>query len=140
MSPDAEPVMTRETAFHSSFAKHTRNFVEYKGYWLANSFAKSGPIEEYVLEAPYSRFTEALRGIKALIDANRIVNGAKDCVAEPYRLVEHRLERRRELVGACTAFFKRFVAVALYHQIGGSPDIDLRYHAQRIAGLPSSNV
>ena len=27
--------------------KHTRNFVEYKGYWLANSFAKAGPIEEY---------------------------------------------------------------------------------------------
>jgi aminomethyltransferase len=47
MSPDAEPVMTRETAFHSSFAKHTRDFVEYKGFWLANSFAKAGPIEEY---------------------------------------------------------------------------------------------
>jgi aminomethyltransferase len=47
MSPDAEPVMTRETAFHSSFARHTRNFIEYKGYWLANSFAKAGPIEEY---------------------------------------------------------------------------------------------
>ncbi len=47
MSPDAEPVMTRETAFHSSFAKHTRDFVEYKGYWLANSFAQAGPIEEY---------------------------------------------------------------------------------------------
>jgi len=39
--------------------------------------AKSGAIEEYVLEAPYSRFAEALRGIKALIDANRIVHGAK---------------------------------------------------------------
>lgn len=39
--------------------------------------AKSGPIEEYVLEAPYSRFTEALRGIKAMIDANRLVHGAK---------------------------------------------------------------
>src|SRR5689334_1733736 len=39
--------------------------------------AKSGPIEEYVLDAPYSRFTEALRGIKALIDANRTVHGAK---------------------------------------------------------------
>jgi aminomethyltransferase len=39
--------MTKETGFHSSFAKHTRNFVEYKGYWLANSFAKEGPIEEY---------------------------------------------------------------------------------------------
>ncbi|MBX3581711.1 MAG: aminomethyltransferase family protein [Rhizobiaceae bacterium] len=47
MSPDAEPVMTRETAFHSRFARHTRDFIEYKGYWLANSFAKAGPIEEY---------------------------------------------------------------------------------------------
>lgn len=39
--------------------------------------ARSGPIEEYVIDAPYSRFTEALRGIKTLIDANRIVHGAK---------------------------------------------------------------
>ncbi len=46
-TPDAEPKMTRETAFHSSFSKHTRNFVEYKGYWLANCFSKAGPIEEY---------------------------------------------------------------------------------------------
>ncbi|MFU0508004.1 DUF1989 domain-containing protein [Pseudaminobacter sp. NGMCC 1.201702] len=46
-TPDAEPKMTRETAFHSSLAKHTRNFVEYRGYWLANCFAKAGPIEEY---------------------------------------------------------------------------------------------
>jgi aminomethyltransferase len=47
MTPDAEPTMTRETAFHASFARHTRNFVEYKGFWLANSFAKAGPVEEY---------------------------------------------------------------------------------------------
>ena len=47
MTPDAEPVMTRQTAFHDSFAKQTRNFIEYKGYWLANAFAKAGPIEEY---------------------------------------------------------------------------------------------
>ena len=47
MTPDAEPVMTRETAFHASFASHTRNFIEYKGYWLANAFSKAGPIEEY---------------------------------------------------------------------------------------------
>lgn len=47
MTPDSEPKMTRETAFHSSFAKHTRNFAEYRGYWLANSFAKEGPIAEY---------------------------------------------------------------------------------------------
>jgi hypothetical protein len=46
----------------------------------------------------------------------------------------------RELVNACATFLKRFVAVALHHQIGGLPDIDLGYHAQRIAGLPSRNV
>jgi len=46
-TPDAEPKMTRETAFHSSLSKLTRNFVEYRGYWLANSFATAGPIEEY---------------------------------------------------------------------------------------------
>lgn len=44
---DSEPKMTKETGFHQSFAKHTRNFVEYKGYWLAGSFSEAGPIEEY---------------------------------------------------------------------------------------------
>ncbi|MCU9850634.1 aminomethyltransferase family protein [Defluviimonas sp. WL0024] len=44
---DSEPKMTKETGFHASFAKHTRNFVEYRGYWLANCFATAGPIEEY---------------------------------------------------------------------------------------------
>jgi aminomethyltransferase len=47
MTADAEPTMTRETAFHASFARHTRDFVEYKRYWLANSFARAGPLEEY---------------------------------------------------------------------------------------------
>jgi polysaccharide biosynthesis transport protein len=39
--------------------------------------AKSTPIEELVLDAPYSRFTEALRNVKAQIDTNRSVHGAK---------------------------------------------------------------
>ncbi|WP_187430817.1 Aminomethyltransferase [Roseobacter fucihabitans] len=46
-TPDSEPKMTKKTGFHDSFAKHTRNFVEYNGYWLANCFAAAGPIEEY---------------------------------------------------------------------------------------------
>jgi aminomethyltransferase len=46
-TPDSEPKMTKETGFHASFAKHTGNFVEYNGYWLANSFAATGAIEEY---------------------------------------------------------------------------------------------
>lgn len=45
--PDAEPKMTKQTGFHASFAKHTRNFVEYNGYWLPNCFADAGPIAEY---------------------------------------------------------------------------------------------
>ncbi len=46
-TPDSEPKMTKQTGFHESFAKHTRNFIEYNGYWLANCFAAAGPIEEY---------------------------------------------------------------------------------------------
>jgi polysaccharide biosynthesis transport protein len=39
--------------------------------------AASTPMEELVLDAPYSRFTEALRNVKAQIDNNRGVHGAK---------------------------------------------------------------
>jgi succinoglycan biosynthesis transport protein ExoP len=39
--------------------------------------ATSTPMEELVLDAPYSRFTEALRNVKAQIDNNRSVHGAK---------------------------------------------------------------
>ncbi|PBB88193.1 MULTISPECIES: aminomethyltransferase family protein [unclassified Mesorhizobium] len=46
-TPEAEPKMTRETAFHSSFSKHTRNFVDYKGFWLPQEFSSEGAIEEY---------------------------------------------------------------------------------------------
>jgi polysaccharide biosynthesis transport protein len=35
------------------------------------------PIEEFILDAPYSRFTESLRNIKALIDTGPRVEGAK---------------------------------------------------------------
>ncbi len=47
MTPDAEPKLTRETAFHAKFAEHTRDFTEYRGYWLAQKFNDGGPIEEY---------------------------------------------------------------------------------------------
>ena len=47
MTPDADPVETRETGFHNCFAKHTRNFVEYNGFWLANHFSENGAIDEY---------------------------------------------------------------------------------------------
>ena len=44
---DAEPKMTEETAFHSCFARHSRDFTEYKGYWLANEMTGRGAVEEY---------------------------------------------------------------------------------------------
>ena len=38
---------------------------------LGSAAAKRLPIEEFVLDAPYSRFTETLRNVKALIDTAR---------------------------------------------------------------------
>jgi aminomethyltransferase len=46
-TPDAEPIMTRETAFHENFAALTRDFVDYKGFWLPNSFPECDPVESY---------------------------------------------------------------------------------------------
>ncbi|MBJ2152357.1 DUF1989 domain-containing protein [Paracoccus sp. IB05] len=47
-TPDSEPKMSRETGFHDRLKGMTRNFVEYKGFWLVNSFAEAGPTEEYL--------------------------------------------------------------------------------------------
>jgi aminomethyltransferase len=47
MSPDADPQLTRETAFHPRTSALTRNFVEYRGFWLPTKFNNYGAIEEY---------------------------------------------------------------------------------------------
>jgi glycine cleavage system T protein (aminomethyltransferase) len=47
MTPDAEPQMTRETAFHPRFSALTRSFTEYRGYWLPTAFNNDGPVAEY---------------------------------------------------------------------------------------------
>ncbi|OYW31973.1 MAG: aminomethyltransferase, partial [Rhizobiales bacterium 12-66-7] len=47
MSPEAEPRLTRESAFHPRIAEQTRNFVEYRGFWLPTCFTGAGPIAEY---------------------------------------------------------------------------------------------
>lgn len=39
--------MTKKTAFHDSFSKHTNDFIEYNGYWLPNTFSEHGAIAEY---------------------------------------------------------------------------------------------
>lgn len=46
MTPDAAPQLTRETAFHSRLAALTRNYIEYRGFWLPKHF-NDGAIEEY---------------------------------------------------------------------------------------------
>ncbi len=46
-TPESEPQMTKQTGFHNRFAEHTRNFIEYNGYWLAKCFAAEGPLAEY---------------------------------------------------------------------------------------------
>ena len=47
LTPASEPTMSRQSAFHPRTSALTRNFVEYKGFWLARSYAKSDPIAEY---------------------------------------------------------------------------------------------
>jgi len=45
--PDADAVMTKETGFHERTSTLTRDFVEYNGYWMANSYTNHGAIAEY---------------------------------------------------------------------------------------------
>ena len=46
-SAEADLEHTKETGFHTCFARHTRDFVEYNGYWLANTMTGRGAVEEY---------------------------------------------------------------------------------------------
>ena len=46
-STEAEVEETKKTGFHDCFAKHTRDFVEYNGYWLPNTMTNYGAISEY---------------------------------------------------------------------------------------------
>ncbi len=47
MTTDADAQLTKQTGFHARTSKHTRNFSEYAGYWLANNYTKHGVIDEY---------------------------------------------------------------------------------------------
>ncbi len=44
---EAEVEETRKTGFHACFARHTRDFVAYNGYWLANTMTGLGTLAEY---------------------------------------------------------------------------------------------
>jgi aminomethyltransferase len=47
MTAEAEAQLTKETAFHPRLSALTRNYVEYRGYWLPARFNNEGPVEEY---------------------------------------------------------------------------------------------
>ena len=46
-SAEADLEETKQTGFHECFARHTRDFVEYAGYWLPNQMSNHGAIAEY---------------------------------------------------------------------------------------------
>ncbi|QYX55269.1 aminomethyltransferase family protein [Roseovarius sp. SCSIO 43702] len=46
-SAEADVEETKKTGFHECFARHTRDFTEYNGYWLPNTMANHGAIAEY---------------------------------------------------------------------------------------------
>jgi len=47
VTPDAEPKLTKETAFHSRTSALTSRFTEYNGYWLPASYDNLGAVAEY---------------------------------------------------------------------------------------------
>ena len=47
VTPDAEAVLSKETAFHPRTSELTRSFLEYRGYWLPHCFNNEGAVAEY---------------------------------------------------------------------------------------------
>lgn len=47
MTAEAPLQLTRESGFHARTSKLTRNFGEYRGFWVPHCFANAGAIEEY---------------------------------------------------------------------------------------------
>ena len=46
-TPDAEPVMTRESGFHAATAALTRQFTDYRGWWTPTRYDGFGAVAEY---------------------------------------------------------------------------------------------
>lgn len=47
MTPSSPMKLTKNSGFHEGFERHTRNFAETNGYWLAQDFTGRGALEEY---------------------------------------------------------------------------------------------
>lgn len=45
--PDSEVAMTTETGFHERTSALTRDYVEYNGFWMPNTYTNHGAIAEY---------------------------------------------------------------------------------------------
>ena len=48
VTADAEPELSKETAFHPRTSQLTRTFVEYRGYWLPHCYDNEGAVSEYL--------------------------------------------------------------------------------------------
>lgn len=46
-TPDADPVLTRESGFHAQTSKLTRHFIDYRGWWTPTRYDGYGPAAEY---------------------------------------------------------------------------------------------
>jgi aminomethyltransferase len=62
MTPDAEPRLTRESAFAPATAALTKDFSEISGFWLPYSYTASGVVAEY----------EAVREAAGVIDLSSL--------------------------------------------------------------------
>ena len=47
VTPESEAKLTIQTAFHARTSELTRQFTEYRGYWLPSVFDNHGALEEY---------------------------------------------------------------------------------------------
>ncbi len=47
VTPEAQPVLTRKTAFHPKIEQLTKSFTEYSGFWLPTHFNNEGAVAEY---------------------------------------------------------------------------------------------
>ena len=47
MTPDAAPRLTRRSGFHPRTSALTRNFVDYRGFWLPTCYTGGGAVAEY---------------------------------------------------------------------------------------------
>jgi aminomethyltransferase len=47
VTPDADPKLTKETAFHSRTSALTSRFTDYNGYWLPTAYDNEGAVAEY---------------------------------------------------------------------------------------------